>query len=329
MNTTPLTDLNAYLDQVIRKSIDPEERAQAENFLWDERPPAAGIDLYRNFVNTGPVTDLDDWTDRHRNYVSEHLEIAPDAPEAPWAFRAANDANRLRLIDSRLYLIRVEEASWPCSLIGISTTELGQHIQKFHAGDPAAKDLLERFIATWNSKRDQRPQFATTELEVKEILDSGERDWAEQLRDRLGLGHYSPLPGGPPEEILVMRYTVAEVLAAAGSALGHPAIPTVLDSPLSCYFFPSPIPAPTAGDNPYYGHTVNLAPVVSENAYQIGVELLHPRLDYRPEHLLRLGVIARPVTMPLEQARRFHLPWLQLASDRDDFALTPTGGVRP
>jgi hypothetical protein len=322
VNTTPLTDLNAYLDQVIRRSIDPEERAQAENFLWDERPPQAGIDLYRSFVNTGPVKDLDDWTNRHRNYVSEHLEIAQDAMEAPWTFRAANDANRLRHIEPRLYLIRVEEASWPCSLSGISTTELGEQIQKFHAGDTGAKELLERFITTWNNKRDQRPQFATTELEVEEILISRDSDWAEQLRDRLGLGHYSPLPGGPPEEVLVLRYTVAEVLAAAGTGLGHPAIPTVLDSPLSCYFFPSPIPAPTAGDNPYYGHTVNLSPVASENAYQIGVELLHPRLDYRPEHLLRLGIIARPVTMRLEQARRFHLPWLQMASDRDDFGGT-------
>jgi hypothetical protein len=32
-----------------------------------------------------------------------------------------------------------------------------------------------------------------------------------------------------------------------------------------------------------------------------------------------MGVIARPFEMPLERARRFHLPSLQLHSDRDDF----------
>ena len=120
-----------------------------------------------------------------------------------------------------------------------------------------------------------------------------------------------------------MRYKVEEVLAD-GQGNGDPAIPTVLDTDLSPYFFPSPIPDPGAGENPYYGHAVNLAPVTSENDYAIGCELLHPRIDYHPEHIHGAGVIARPVTMPLEQARRFHLPWVRLASERDDFGTTPT-----
>ena len=33
----------------------------------------------------------------------------------------------------------------------------------------------------------------------------------------------------------------------------------------------------------------------------------------------KMGVIARPFEMPLERARRFHLPWLQIRSKRDDF----------
>lgn len=329
MNTGPLTDLKAYLDQAIRTSTDPEERALAENFLWDERPPAAGIDLYRSFVNAGPIISVDDWTNRHQNYVSDHITIPSDATESPWTFRTDNDINRLPLIDPRIFLIRVEEASWPCSLSGISTNRLREEITRYQGGDPAARDLLERFVSTWNDKRDRRPHFATTELEVEEILNSGDANWAEQLRDRLGLGHCSPLPGGPPVELLVMRYTVAEVLAAAGTGLGFPAIPTVLDSALSCHFFPSPIPAPSAGSNPYFGHTVNLSPVDHENDYSFGVELLHPRLDYRPEHLLRHGVIARPVTMPLERARRFHLPWLRVASGRDDFGSLSTVGGAP
>lgn len=320
--------LKDYLDTVISGSSDSEERALAENFLWDERVTPAGIDLYRGYVNMRSVADLDDWTNRHENYVAEELKIPPDDSASPWTFRAENDSNRLRHIDPRIYLIRVEEASWPCSLVGITTTELGPLIDKYRKGDPAAQDLLERFTATWNSKRDKRPLFATTELEVGEILSSGDSDWAEQLRDRLGLGHYSPQPGGPPQEILVMRYTVAEVLAAAGSGLGDPAIPTVLDSPLSCYFYPSPIPDSKAVANPYYGHTVNLTAVDNDNDYQFGVELLHPRLDYRPEHLLKVGVISQPVTMPLERARRFHLPWLRINSGRDDFGATPTGGGR-
>ena len=46
---------------------------------------------------------------------------------------------------------------------------------------------------------------------------------------------------------------------------------------------------------------------------------LHPRIDYRPEHFYRAGVIAEPVTMPLAWARGFHLPWVRLYAERDDF----------
>ncbi len=321
--------LKSYLDQVERGSSDPEERANAENFLWDERPPVAGVDLYSGFVNHGPVVGLDDWSDRHRNYVSEYLHIDQDDSVIPWTFRTDNDSNRLRYIDPRIYLIRVEAASWPCDLLGISTEELRRQMEKYRQGDAAAQDLLERFVSTWNGRRDKRPMFATTELEVEDILNDEEGDWAERLCAHLGLGHSFPQPSGPPVEIVVLRYTVAEVLAAAGHGLGGPAVPTVLDSHLSCYFFPSPIPDPATGNNPYYGHTVNLSTVESENDYKIGVELLHPRLDYRPEHLFRFGVIARPLTMSLERARSFHLPWIRLYSGRDAFGAISAGGGTP
>jgi hypothetical protein len=49
--------------------------------------------------------------------------------------------------------------------------------------------------------------------------------------------------------------------------------------------------------------------------------LLHPKIDYKPEHFLKVGVISRPFTMPLQRARDFHLPWLQLESGRDDFGV--------
>ncbi len=311
------------------ESSDPEERAHAENFLWDERPPAAGIDLYGGFVKHGPIINLDDWTNRHRNYATEHLYIDRDDSATPWTFQIENDANRLHQIDPRLYLLRVEAANSPCDLLGISTEELRQQMDKYRQGDTGAREMIERFTSTWNERRDKRPMFATTELEVEDIFQDEDDGWAERLRDRLGLGHHSPLPDGPPVEVLVMRYTVAEVLAAAGAGLGDPAIPTVLDCNLSCYFFPSPIPNPAAGANPYYGHTVNLATVENENDYLIGVELLHPRLDYQPEHLFRFGVIARPVTMSLERARSFHLPWVRLYSGRDDFGAIPAGGELP
>ena len=174
-------------------------------------------------------------------------------------------------------------------------------------------DFLNGVVKRWNSERDKRPMFATTELEVEDVINDDSSDWAEQLRDRLGLGHHSPM--GSPIEIVLMRYTVQDVLDSLAGE-GYPAIPTVLDSGMSPYFFPSPIPK---HNNPYYGHTVNLTHVDNDNNYTIGVELLHPRIDYKPEHFFKMGVIARPFEMPLERARRFHLPWLRIRSERDDF----------
>lgn len=143
-------------------------------------------------------------------------------------------------------------------------------------------------------------------------------NWAVRLRNCLGLGHLAPGPAGRPVEILVMRYPVAEAIAALDGQ-GHLAIPTVLDGDISNYFFPSPLPRSDAAEAPIYGRTVNLTPVESENDYEMGCELLNPRLIYRPEHFYRAGIIAEPVTMPLERARGFHLPWVRLYADRDDF----------
>ena len=298
-------------------SIDAEERAHIENFMLDERPPQSGADLYARRLGIKPITDLDNWQDRHRNFVADELNLDVKEAERPWTFRVENAINRLRQIDQRIYLIRVEDAGWPSSVAGISPETLREHIAKFQQGDSKARDFLNGIVKSWNAERDQRPIYATTEIEVNDIIDNDSPAWAEQLRDQLGLGHYSPV-SGRPIDIVLMRYTVEEVLASLDGE-GYPAIPTVLDSGMSSHFFPSPIPAPDQANNPYYGHTVNLAQIEDENDYTMGVELLHPRIDYKPEHFLKMGVIARPFTMPLQRARAFHLPWLRLYSERDDF----------
>ncbi len=322
MDLAQIPNLQGYAERILNAgSSNSEARAIAENFLWDERPPATGVDLYGGFLEGAQVVDLDDLTDRHRAYTTEHIYIGRDESVTPWTFRAEKAVNRLRQIDPRIYLIRVEDAGWPCTLEGTNSEMLRQQLEAFRKGDSDARTWLTHFTETWNATRDRRPLFATTELEVEDILQGNDDDWAELLRDRLGLGHYSPLTGGPPVEVIVLRYTVEEVLADENGN-GHPAIPTVLDADLSPFFFPSPIPDPDAGENPYYGHAVNLTEVTTENDYALGCELLHPRIDYRPEHIHAVGVIARPVTMPLERARNFHLPWVRLASGRDDFGTT-------
>ncbi|NOS89396.1 MAG: hypothetical protein HOP34_12830 [Methylococcaceae bacterium] len=323
MDLNRLPHLSEYIGRRrAEAALDSEERAHIENFLLDERPPQPGIDLYAKRLKDKAITDLDNWIDRHKNFTAEEINLGLTEIVQPWTFRAENAINHLRDIDPRLYLIRVEDANWLCESIGISCMDLDTKIKAFQKGDAKAHDFLNGVAKRWNSERDKRPMFATTELEVEDIVHDGPANWAEQLRDRLGLGHYSPL-SGPPHEIVLMRYTVQEVLDSLGDGEAYPAIPTALDSNMSPYFFPSPIPQ---HNNPYFGHTVNLSLVDKENDYRIGVELLHPRIDYQAEHFFKMGVIARPFAMPLQQARNFHLPWLQLQTEREDFG-APFFGV--
>jgi len=269
-----------------------------------------------------PVLDLDDWNSRHNGYAAVEIEIDPADPGVPWTFRRENDPNRLPLVDRRINLIRVEDARWPCHLSGHTFETVSTHIAALsgtdHARSIAAENFLERFAVTWNTQRDKRPLFATTEMEVEDILKDPSPSFAERLRDCLGLGQYSPTAGAASAQVFVMRYPLEEVYSAHG-ADGAPAVPTMLDGKLSDFFFPSPVPGPSADPNPCLGHSLNLSPVTVQNDYKLGVELLHARIDYRPQHFFRSGIIANPVNMPIDRARSFHLPWLQLYRDRYDF----------
>lgn len=304
-------------------STETSERARIENLLMEERAPASGISLYAGYISGAPVQDLDDWNNRHNDYAVAEIEIDPADPILPWTFRPENVPNRLPLVDRRINLIRVENARWPCNLTGVTFEVVSAHIAALSGADPAksaaAKNFLDRFTATWNAERDKRPLFATTEMEVDDILKDPLPSFAERVRDCLGLGHYSPAAGAAPVQVFVMLYPLEEVYATHGKN-GSPAVPTVLDGRLNDFFFPSPVPGPNADPNPCLGHCLNLTLVTAENDYKLGVELLHARIDYRPQHFFRSGIIVNPVTMPFDRARRFHLPWLRLYRDRDDFA---------
>jgi len=132
------------------------------------------------------------------------------------------------------------------------------------------------------------PGLCDHRVQVEDILADGVEDWATRLRDRLGLDHLNPGLTGRPVEILIMRYPVSEAIDAL-SEQGHPAIPTVLDGHINGYFFPNPRPKPETTEAPLYSRTLNLTPVASDNDYEMGYELVSPRIRYRPEHFYRPG----------------------------------------
>lgn len=298
------------------------ERAVYENFSTEERVADDRLKRYGRAFGDTPLSNLDAFWSHHRTrYLDEYQFVEKDEGSVPDTFDAAlNGPNFWTGIDDNVVLYRMEQVSWALKGSSVDQAELEHGLREAAAKPGAMSDtvrtLLQRVADEWNDRRNLYPSFATTSDEVADLL--AQPDWANRLRDHLGLGHLNPAPGHT-EAVLLMRYTVKEVRAARAARTQGFCIPTVLDGTLNPYFFPTPARAGTAGAVYEQGRAVNLAPVRSESDYRMGLELIHSYLDYRPEHIVRWGVISRPHQADLARLRRWHLSWLQLNCDRDDF----------
>lgn len=153
-----------------------------------------------------------------------------------------------------------------------------------------------------------RPTFAAFEAELAEDLAAA--DWAIRLVTRLGLEHHLP-PEGERWHYGLMRYTVAEVLRAAGHITQPFAVPTILESCGHVWFFPPPRRSGA-------GYVVDLDPTLARGLTR---ELLHARIDFRPHHLIRVGGIDGIAARPdLRSLRNGHLGLVRSVTGRMDYA---------
>ena len=176
--------------------------------------------------------------------------------------------------------------------------------------DPAEKATLEDFLDQWNRARDNSPTFAAFKDQL--LFEIGDAEWPHKLRDRLGLAHYSV--AGGPLDVALMEYTVEEVLTEAGRSpdIAYPfCVPTFLDSKPSSQFFPTPKELPA-------GAPMALFEIWSDE--QLIAEVLHSRLTYHADHIVKLGQIVTDGPMAdFKSVRNNHLAVLQLAAVQDDF----------
>lgn len=197
----------------------------------------------------------------------------------------------------------------------------GSHGDDNQPQSQQARSLVAGFLKYWNESRRRPPCFVGFAGEVAGDIDSA--DWPERLRRRFGLGHLSVPPKGAALAVLLLRYTVGDVLKAAGKA-GVPAdraiaFPTIFEAGLSAYFFPAPKQAP-------YGRTLDLHP--DYNCERAISEVVHLPMDYRLEHLVKIGRIGTPLpSYPLREVRNVHLTCLQATLGRDDFGEEMPGHV--
>ncbi len=306
-------------------TLPDEERAVLENFCADERVSEARLQVFVDGVGSSAWANMDEfWLAHERHYLRERLWRDKTDPEVPDTFDIAlNGANDWPNIDDNVALYRVESVSFALRGSGTDESEFFNAIRHYNGAKTddrdSARTVLQRVVDTWNARRDRRPSFATTEDEIANVLTVAGDDWPNALRDHLGLGHFNPIPGRQ-ESVLLMRYSAREVRQCKAAGVSGFCIPTVLDGPLTPFFFPTPLAGARApGSDLQVGRAVNLRPVANESEYCMGLELIHSYVDYRPEHLARWGSISRPTTANLAQLRKFHLAWLRLDTDRNTF----------
>lgn len=169
-------------------------------------------------------------------------------------------------------------------------------------------------IRVLNNYPGARPAYVCFRAEV--AGDLRETDWLWRLIARLGLGHFA-LAVGETSSFALLEYTVEQVFHQ--TTLAQPfAVPTVLEARNSEFFFPAP-----CGIG--YGYTVDLDHGATRTAIR---EILHVRLQYRPEHVVRVGQLAGATpTVHLATARDTHLGRLRADTGRTDYGEMMTGQV--
>jgi len=290
--------------KTLAKGVDMEMRCKAENFILEERLTEAREDGYQEHLKY--PTNEAMWHNQHRNYVYQKIYIKPGPPET---FTGINNSNFIS-IDMDQRLVRLENVSELSRLFGGSLDEMMKHFREFleDRENPGNADIVKNFLYKWQRERDFRPLFAGFWGEVKDIFTDQYGDpienenWANQLRDRFGLGHFDPL-GGEPIPVLMFQYQVKDIIAGNPDSAKVIAIPTVLDSRLSEFFCPTP---KEGWDE---GQALDLTGG-DETDYRFIREILHMNVEYQPDFLYNAGWITKSPGKTLEQARQIHMDFL-------------------
>jgi hypothetical protein len=282
-----------------------EHSAPAENHILDERVPDARENDFltsSGFAAAAPST-VDDWFRQLRNYGINKVARASTSA----TFDTINQPAWLTRLEPDWDVVRIETISGLCSrgsVSGVDEAEATTLVQELlHARqsrrplEPFRAARLEKWLDEVNDGSDHRPAFVAPYAEVEAILCLPE--WANRLRDALGLGHIRP-SAGRPTPVVLMQYSLERVFT---SYIGKPAwaaTPTVLDEvptagPSTC-FFPAPIATSTNG----FRFTIDL----DAAGGSFISELLHARIAYTLDDIRAIGEITTEVTTAQVKAAR-------------------------
>lgn len=324
---------------VAEPGIPPRHQAIFDNLSCEERVNPVRLQGYEDFLKNGGLREdtvfkgvPESWSDLHKRYFEQRVAVADSA-----TFEQADDLTTRPPIAENDWIIRVERidrgfdgwdkkssggktvldwfGEWTQMLAEARTKKPGSGAGGLKAlgtmlGRVKPPDTIEDLFDYWNDtvRKDNRPSFVAFEADVQEQLKGN--DWPVRLCERLGLGHYYL-----DEEITLalLRYRVRDVLATHRGKTSFCA-PTVLDSDFGEYFHP----APQSCD---WGFAAVLDAAAGDDA--LVAELLHRRIEYRPNHLWRVGALRQPRIEDAElvSLRNAHIGRLRRQSRRDDFGI--------
>ncbi len=285
-----------------------EEVAPAENYVLDERVPDARENDFLALNDFAAAAhDKNSWFKQHVDYTKDRVAL----PAVSGTFTNINQPNWLGLSPD-WDVIRIEtlyglagRANARGSIL--SEAEVNDLIHDFlrardagAAFDPFKEAQLEKWLRHVNSGSDRRPAFVAPFAEVEDILKQA--DWANRLRDALGLGHIR-LWAGNPMTVVLMQYNLLRVHNAHIGKPAWAASPTVLDDvpgqmPNPCFF-----PAPTKASADGYGFTVDLD--TADPTFR--KEFLHGHIPYTLDDIRRIGEVTTDVPPSrIADARKDH-----------------------
>jgi len=278
----------ALSDLMATAPADQEAAAEWANICLEERVSPPRQTVYETRMDQ--PAEWDDWRTAHFRYVQEDVRRRHPLSAA----FDPGDALRPH-IEGNQELYRVERRDAPLddyAAGAFGVDQLRQWISNRGARRPAGPvasgapsptdDALDAFTRFLNRRlADGRPRFVAFAAEFPDL--EHRADWPRVFCERCGLAHHFT---GGPVTLALFRYSVQEVLDVYSDAEPGATVfaaPTVLDLPMSNMYFSAPKLSNV-------GHAVGLAP--ESDCTHLAAELIHARMDYRPEHWVAVGTLS-------------------------------------
>lgn len=318
-------DFNAALEQIAGDAILGDGRFPARNFLLECEIPEDRVDGYlsRPTVTLGGTQSLErlhGFNSHHNLYLNQAVNVGTrshgiggKASPCPESFEDDYLTKLYTGVGGEINLVRVENirfiadyALWDVEDAAISLKEIAQANRTGVRLSTSREKTVRALLDTWQDVIDARPMFATFWENVYDAVEWDHPDWAETLRDRLGLAGYDATARGR-FEVVVFKYPVTIVpTRSTGDRLLLR--PTVLDSALNEAFYTN---EPESG----VGVAMDLA-IRDDDPWQ---EVIHPAVYFRPSDVWAVGSIASGLPTEVRAARAHHMLKVAVRS-ADEFA---------